>query len=547
MTRSFIIHPIIITTLGITAACSGDSFNAKEDEPLGGGYEQASDDEQPADSNATLATYPPPPKRPSSNVPKGDGSPEQEEEEQEEPEPISCDPLNAPNTVDSSCGIFVSSSRGNDLSGNGSKAKPVESIAKALAIAAGQPVYLCAEEFSQNGTWEISTNVQLHGGLDCTTDWHYIGNAAKTRVVGDPNVPVARFTPSASGSIVNDLEFSAPDATDAGASSIAVIVSQASIVFARSKLLAGQGADGTDGAPIGPPAASGSSGTNTLVGHGYGATNAGRTICSDGQYTSGGAGGSADYTNGKAGVAAPGGALGGVGSLAEQTLVCEKWTSTSLASTPHGNGRKGSPGGNGAAGSHGTGIGFISVAGYEGAAGNAGKAGSHGTGGGGGGALRGQFNVFTQKEILSPSRGGGGGAGGCGGSGGNAGEAGGSSIALVSLNATVQLIDSVLVAASAGDGGNGTLGQPGGNGGAAGPAATNASGAHSCAGGSGGNGGSGGHGGAGSGGHSLGIAFIGAAPIRNNVALSIGMPGNGGSVESDTASDGEATDQLGFN
>lgn len=113
-------------------------------------------------------------------------------------------------------------------------------------------------------------------------------------------------------------------------------------------------------------------------------------------------------------------------------------------------------------------------------------------------------------------------AGACGG---NVGNGGGASLALVSVNATSTLTSTVIRTADGGAGGEGApgqLGQEGGNGNLSG-------GIGACSGGEGGDGGRGGSGGGRRGGHSLGIAYAGTAPARDEtVSFDIGTEGPGG-------------------
>src|SRR5262245_37460318 len=53
-----------------------------------------------------------------------------------------CDPAVEKNPVASACGTFVSSSKGDDTAGNGTKEKPYKTIAKATASGA-KNLYLC--------------------------------------------------------------------------------------------------------------------------------------------------------------------------------------------------------------------------------------------------------------------------------------------------------------------------------------------------------------------------------------------------------------------
>src|SRR5262245_49604035 len=55
--------------------------------------------------------------------------------------------LGAGESVRAECGVFVSSSMGSDLMGDGSKERPYATISK--AIAADALIYLCAESYEE--------------------------------------------------------------------------------------------------------------------------------------------------------------------------------------------------------------------------------------------------------------------------------------------------------------------------------------------------------------------------------------------------------------
>ncbi|XXZ15467.1 hypothetical protein WMF18_12685 [Sorangium sp. So ce315] len=173
--------------------------------------------------------------------------------------------------------------------------------------------------------------------------------------------------------------------------------------------------------------------------------------------------------------------------------------------------------------------GWVGVRGKDGAKGGAGQGG----GGGGGGRGRDDMNACPAGRPQSGAAGGSGGSGGCGGKGGQGGGYGGASIAIVALQGSDLTVDddSTVLGAKGGNGGVGGTGQWGGIGAGGGLGGnkllTDTS--RGCAGGDGGDGGRGGDAGGGLGGHSLGIASVGAAvTILPHATVSPGQAGTGG-------------------
>jgi hypothetical protein len=432
--------------------------------------------------------------------------------------PAGCIPSEADGPVENSCGIFVSSSKG-VAGAAGTKEAPVLTIAEALTLADGAPIYLCAEAFDEAVVMEAGTDV--FGALNCDDDWGYTP-ATKSQVNGPADM-IAWKISGAGTTIIADVAVTAATATDIeGASlgsSIAMLVDGSTVDLQRCDLTAGDGANGIDGedgidldddldndGENGAPGNTMPAGTCAMEVH-FGGMGGPKTC--DGTNVAGGMGG---------------GALGEPGSTGQEGLP------TSLG--PEGNGGvgqsiagasscdSGTEGGDGTPGEVGDGgitLGTLSATGYEGASGTAGTNGGPGQGGGGGGA-----SACTGGST-GPS-GGGGGSGGCGGKGATGGTAGGSSLALVSIAATVTLTACTLTAGAGGIGGAGGDRQMGGNPGAGGPQTGGA-----CSGGNGGPGGTGGSGGGGRGGHSLAIAFAADAPkVDRETMLMHGSSGMGG-------------------
>jgi hypothetical protein len=444
------------------------------------------------------------------------------------------DPKCVPSANDSpiaeSCGVFVSSSQGNDAN-DGTQDKPIKTLAKALQLAVkdSKPVYACAETF--NEAVSLEAGAALYGGLECTNSWRYVGETTKTMLAPGPALIPLTLAGGTGSTHIEDVLFKAADAMAEGGSSIAAVAGDgATVELMRCELIAGSGRDGVMGASptdsLGPfdqndPAIRGADGAAACSGDvatgnpgGAGTQNA---LCSA---SAGGNGGAGQITNGEDGTdGSPAGAFGlhGTGQPAMGVWSCGL-----------GNGKIGDSGANGAngAGAQGdTGLGTLTTEGLTGAAGEPGKDGAPGQGGGGGGGAKG-------KAACNGASGGGGGAGGCGGKGGLGGQAGGASIALVSLGASLSFTEVKLTAANGGIGGEGGYGQgaaPGGNGGIGGPGDLSSPiTSKACSGGEGGAGGTGGKGGGGRGGHSLGIAFTGAPPQTDGVTITTGTPGKGG-------------------
>jgi hypothetical protein len=440
-----------------------------------------------------------------------------------------CVPSENASPVGENCGVFVSSSRGDDGHA-GTPSAPVKTLARAVevATATAKPVYACAEAFAEEVTLPVGS--VLYGGLDCANEWRYVGATMKTSLAPEADVAaVSQITLVLSGGVaktrIEDIAVTAPDATLAGGSSIAALVDGGSAEFVRCELTAGNGMPGATGET--PSESVGPSDSNNLAIRGKdgaaacqgdangnpGGAGAANMVC---MTAVGGTGGVGKETLGEAGtdgqpVPNPnpdGWGLGGAGAGAAQ---CKRGD----------DGLLGADGASGVGASTST-PGMLSSAGFVGAEGVAGTDGTPGQGGGGGGGAKG-------KAGCNGASGGGGGAGGCGGRGGRGGQGGGPSIALASVGANVLLQDVKLLTGNGGDGGEGGEGQNGAIGGFGGGGGLGTSGTlAACAGGQGGQGGFGGKGGGGRGGPSVGIAFTGPAPVREGGSIKLGTPGKGG-------------------
>jgi hypothetical protein len=186
-----------------------------------------------------------------------------------------------------SCGIFVSSSLGNDM-GNGTKAKPYKTIGAAIAKASGRRVYACAELFTEAVT--ISSAVELYGGFDCSHNWTYDGANRTSLTAAADAIPMI----VASGAAIHDFAIEAADATVAGGSSIAVLDNGADLSLENVDLRAGAGVAGMPGAAqtkvMTPATANGGFGHQCDIGPFNGGGVGGQNICG-GIHTDGGVGG----------------------------------------------------------------------------------------------------------------------------------------------------------------------------------------------------------------------------------------------------------------
>jgi len=441
--------------------------------------------------------------------------------------PVGCVPSENETPVADDCGIFVSSSKGDDTAmGAGSKDTPFKTIQAAIEAAAGHPVYACAETFTEAVV--AKGPAKIYGGLDCKTDWKYIGATTKTMLTAAADAIPLTLQAAANGSVVEDLHIEAVAAKAKGGSSIAVVVDTAEAAFTRCDLVAGDGAQGEDGSDASaapPPAApSGAQGNaecsaDTVAG-GLGGDNK----CGGASTVSkGGDGGAGKALTG--GTGDPGSPDNGAG----QPGMADTGGMTWSCSLNDGDGKKGGDGAEGPFGAAGVELGTLTVSGLKGGDGGDGQPGLPGQGGGGGGGRAGAAlasDICWLAALKGGASGGGGGAGGCGGLGGGGGKAGGSSIALISVNATLTLTDVTLHAGSGKNGGAGGDFQPGGGFGMG--AAGGGPSAPGCSGGNGGQGGNGGPGGGGRGGHSIGLAYTGDAPAISEDVISVGGFGDGG-------------------
>ncbi len=386
---------------------------------------------------------------------------------------FTCDPSQPPSTepcvIADGYGIFVAT--GGSASAAGTEAAPVDSITTALTLAQSASkhlIFVCGGEY--NGAVSIastlSIDVKIYGGMSCPTAaggdggaaWTYTG--AATMVSSGSNHPALTVSGTTHAITIEDVGFVAGDAVNAGDSSIAGWIANASgVTFKRAAFTAGNG--------VSQPVA-GMAPENHFGGALNGSTPLAATpktggaepdcLCGDQTTSFGGQGGGGGMGAGTSG--APGGSnptatgsppndgAAGVGAGMAGALVC-------------GNGHAGANGAQGGAGAGATTLGVLIASSWTPSKGANGASGAPGQGGGGGGGTLGATAVG----------GGGGACGGCGGGAGQAGAGGGSSFALVVVASTVTLASTTLTAGSGGAGGAGSageIGQSGGGGGTVG-------------------------------------------------------------------------------
>ena len=158
--------------------------------------------------------------------------------------PAGCDPTTIKGAVADTCGVFVSSSKGNDGTGKGTKEQPYQTIGKALAKAGGKPVYACGEGFTEAVT--VSAGVTIYGALGCSGQWFYDA-ANKTTLTAPADAVPLTLASTAGGTTIHDFAITAADAMMAGGSSIAVLADGVATSFVRVDITSGKGQDGAAG------------------------------------------------------------------------------------------------------------------------------------------------------------------------------------------------------------------------------------------------------------------------------------------------------------
>ncbi len=220
------------------------------------------------------------------------------------PDECQGDPTKDPGLVRDGCGVFVDVSVA--TSGDGKKVSPFKSVAEAAATSKAR-IFVCAGEYTEEETVTLSNGVSVYGGFSAcpkSGDWTW-DVAARAAITGPPNVPAVLV--SMGQSHLEALNITAPDATESGGSSIALVVEGAELSLVGVELAAGAGLAGADGLVADMDAENGESAEvatasaacfGTIVGG-----TPGVTMCADGE-TSGGAGGkggTVPANNGEAG------------------------------------------------------------------------------------------------------------------------------------------------------------------------------------------------------------------------------------------------------
>ncbi len=422
--------------------------------------------------------------------------------------PSECNPTEGA-TIGADCGVFVAAG----ANGSGTQASPFGTITQAAAsLGDATRIYVCGSD-TFPGSVTVSGGVSIFGGLSCDA-WVYTSAQAHPKILGDEDAPALVIT-GAGNSRLKSLDVEAPDAVADGASSVAVVILQATVDADEMSIVANSGRDGApppeqemqlpraqkggDGAAEGTdPTTNAMGGMNTC-----GAVN-----------LHGGAGGKggdhAGVLNGGPGDDGDSGAggLGQAGQTSGQS--CGIGESGADQSTPANSG----------AGA--TDLGELSAIGFSPVDGEPGDEGGNGTSGGGGGGAR-------ANSSINGGGGGAGGAGGCAGHSGVGGKGGGSSIGLISIGASVALTGTVTLKVGAGgNGGEGAKGQLGQLGGLKGAGAIGATLSNACDGGFGGRGATGGNGGGGRGGHAIAVAYVGPEPNGGTPDMTGASGGDGG-------------------
>ena len=163
------------------------------------------------------------------------------------PDKVACEPGSSGSAPGDGCGVFVSAS-GSD-SGAGTKAAPVATLAKAIAMAGGKDdhvVYACAETFKE--AIEVPEGITIYGGLNCANkSWAFGGADQKTTIAPEADkVPLTLKKGTAAIHIENVIAMAA-DAAAPGGSSIAAIADSTTVELVGCKLMAGAGAAGGPG------------------------------------------------------------------------------------------------------------------------------------------------------------------------------------------------------------------------------------------------------------------------------------------------------------
>jgi hypothetical protein len=382
---------------------------------------------------------------------------------------------------------------------NGGMDTPVATFGRALTLAKRRNKIVLACTGTYDERIQITSAARIYGGFACDDGWTHAPDA-RSRLEPSERGYVLEIRDVPQRVVIEDVEFVAMDADEAGESSVAgFIVGFGDVLLRGVRLEAGVGVSGLNGTlePVDFLTDEELAGNDAVGAYG-GAEKRCMCVPKHPELAS---------VGGRGGNAMPGGEAGGMGA----------------------NGGKG---------------GAIGTCDLAAQAGHAGRfappppptPSTHGT------LTPSGWATFDAEDVpmvpFAPATGGGGGAstdtagaggggcGGCSGAHGRGGKGGGSSLALVVIESAITLEGSDLVARDAGDGGDGSdgqLGQPGGVGGRATATA--------CPGGTGGQGASGWGAGGGSGGMSVGLLWTGAIePVLRDTDVATGSAGDAGTA-----------------
>ncbi len=358
-------------------------------------------------------------------------------------------------------GVFVSAKSGHDDTGDGTLAKPLQTLGKAITRAKniGKSVIACNETYNEAIT--VGDGVSVYGNYDCSNAKAWI-IAATNAILLSPTSPAVTATGISKGTTLGHIDITVPSAVAAQINSIGVVATSShGLELANLKITTGDALTGKDG-------------TNP--------TQLVNDVGIDGTTPTAG-------VNTCGGAAGHNGGTGGVGGNYTETC-----TNSSpklpkhvmiLGSKAGSAGSVGS-GGDGASNQVGTFAlpsGYVSGDGKNGGDGSAG-AGAHGADGSNfdsiddsgniGPAMNPKYvcvcsgNTFVGScnvnmvtgsgQTQSLTMGTGGGGGGCPALAGTAGTGGGASIGIVSLVDALTLTTVSIKTGNGGDGGKGTFG-----------------------------------------------------------------------------------------
>jgi hypothetical protein len=459
----------------------------------------------------------------------------------------------APSDLDETLGVFVAPD--GSPTAAGTRALPVSTIAKGVEIAkkSGKRVYVCEGTYRE--AIVIEDGISMVGGLDCSSPTWAIGNGRSR--VESPSSPAITAKGISKTTRFERFDVIAPDASEPSGSSIALFATDAaSLTIATSRIEAGNGANGEDGAPAVQLVQTGN--VDGTAGRGaidYCFDKRGFNCAANPTPYPGGNGGTS-ICSGAAGFDGEGGGKGGTGGIYESmppsgahlTVYWEAFDFNPTYLARSGEQRTGGVAANGSDGASAAGQGSFSKEGFVPKHGTRGTNGSPGKAGSGGNGAAPAVSAENQNVWYGNS-GSGGGAGGCPGLAGGEGKGGGASIAAYLVDSAMTFDGVELLAKNGGNGGKGTFGSKPTAGGAGGPLVNNIAGTSAKPGTAGGDAGSSG---SGAGGSSLGIVHTGGAPNLVGTTPKAGKAGSGVAAQSaygktiPASASGVANDVMGW-